>query len=93
MKKLEGKVALVTGDTSGIGLATAKLFVSEGASVVITGRRSDVLDAALEEIGEGATSIQADAGKLAEAPIPPSIQALTQSGTGIVRMWLPLPTR
>ena len=66
MKKLEGKVALVTGGTSGIGLATAKLFVSEGAKVVIAGRRSTVLEAALKEIGVGATGVQADAGKLAD---------------------------
>jgi NAD(P)-dependent dehydrogenase (short-subunit alcohol dehydrogenase family) len=65
-KKLEGKIALVTGGTSGIGLATAKRFVSEGAKVVITGRRKDVLDAAVKEIGSGATGIQADAGNLAD---------------------------
>jgi NAD(P)-dependent dehydrogenase (short-subunit alcohol dehydrogenase family) len=66
MKKLEGKIALITGGTSGIGLSTAKLFVSEGANVVITGRRKEVLEAALKEIGVGATGVQADAGKLAD---------------------------
>jgi NAD(P)-dependent dehydrogenase (short-subunit alcohol dehydrogenase family) len=65
-KKLEGKIALVTGGTSGIGLATAKRFVAEGAKVVITGRRKDVLDAAVKEIGSSATGIQADAGNLAD---------------------------
>src|SRR5882757_8964909 len=65
-KKLEGKIALVTGGSSGIGLATAKRFVTEGAKVVITGRRKDALDAAVKEIGPDATAIQADAGKLAD---------------------------
>ena len=65
-KKLEGKIALVTGGTSGIGLATAKRFVSEGAKVIITGRRKDVLDDAVKEIGANATGVQADASNLAD---------------------------
>jgi NAD(P)-dependent dehydrogenase (short-subunit alcohol dehydrogenase family) len=65
-KKLEGKIALVTGGSSGIGLATAKRFVAEGAKVVITGRRKEALDAAVKEIGSSATGIQADAGNLAD---------------------------
>jgi NAD(P)-dependent dehydrogenase (short-subunit alcohol dehydrogenase family) len=60
MKKLEGKIALVTGGTSGIGLATAKRFVSEGAYVFITGRRQTELDSAVREIGENARGVQGD---------------------------------
>jgi NAD(P)-dependent dehydrogenase (short-subunit alcohol dehydrogenase family) len=65
-KKLEGKIALVTGGTSGIGLATAKRFIAEGAQVIITGRRKEALDAALQQLGPGATGVQSDAGKLAD---------------------------
>ncbi|WP_027171724.1 glucose 1-dehydrogenase [Methylobacterium sp. 10] len=64
--KLEGKVALVTGGTSGIGLATAKRFAQEGAQVIVTGRRKPELEAAASEIGYGAIGIQADAASLAD---------------------------
>ena len=58
--KLEGRVAVVTGGSSGIGLATAKRFVAEGAYVFITGRRQAELDRAVEEIGPRAAGIRAD---------------------------------
>ena len=67
MGKLEGKVALVTGGNSGIGLATAKRFVAEGAYVFITGRREAELAAAVTEIGKNVTGVKgdvADAGDL-----------------------------
>lgn len=66
MGKLEGKIALVTGGNSGIGLATAKRFVSEGAYVFITGRRNDELVAAVKEIGKNVTGVQGDVSKLAD---------------------------
>lgn len=65
-KKLEGKIALVTGGSTGIGLATAKQFVAEGAYVYITGRRQPELDAAVKTIGSNVTAIRADASILAD---------------------------
>jgi NAD(P)-dependent dehydrogenase (short-subunit alcohol dehydrogenase family) len=65
-KKLEDKIALVTGGSSGIGLATAKRFVAEGAHAYITGRSKAGLDAAAREIGGGVTAVQADASKPAD---------------------------
>jgi NAD(P)-dependent dehydrogenase (short-subunit alcohol dehydrogenase family) len=62
-QKLEGKVALITGGNSGIGLATAKRFVDEGAYVFITGRRKSELDRAVKEIGRNVTGVQNDVAK------------------------------
>ena len=65
-KSLDGKVAVVTGGSTGIGLGIAKRFVSEGASVVITGRRPAELDAAVHEIGAGAFAVRADVSRLSD---------------------------
>ncbi len=65
-KQLDGKIALVTGGTSGIGLATAQVLADQGAQVFITGRRQAELNAAVDAIGAAATGIRADASKLAE---------------------------
>ena len=64
MGKLDGKIALITGGNSGIGLATAKEFVKEGAHVFITGRRQQELDAAVKEIGKNVTAVKGDVVKL-----------------------------
>ncbi len=66
MKRLEGKVAVVTGGNSGIGLATAKRLQEEGARVVISGRNKKTLDEAASSIGNGVVAVQADVGKLAD---------------------------
>ena len=66
MEKLKGKIAVITGATSGMALATARLFVAEGAYVFITGRRQPQLDAAVKEIGKNVTGVQGDAGNLAD---------------------------
>jgi NAD(P)-dependent dehydrogenase (short-subunit alcohol dehydrogenase family) len=66
MQRLAGKIALITGGSSGIGLATATLFVAEGARVVITGRREKELMAAAAELGEAATGIAGDTSRLAD---------------------------
>ena len=64
MGKLQGKVAVITGGTEGIGLATAQLFVKEGAYVFITGRRQKELDEAVTKLGSNVTGIQGDVAKL-----------------------------
>jgi len=65
MKKLENKVAVVTGGNSGIGLATATLFAQEGAKVAITGRDQNTLKQAVKDVGHGAIGIVSDVSKIA----------------------------
>jgi NAD(P)-dependent dehydrogenase (short-subunit alcohol dehydrogenase family) len=66
MGKLEGKIALITGGNSGIGLATARLFVNEGAYVFITGRRDPELATAVKEIGRNVNGVQGDVSNLGD---------------------------
>jgi NAD(P)-dependent dehydrogenase (short-subunit alcohol dehydrogenase family) len=66
MGKLDGKIALITGGNSGIGLATAKRFVQEGAYVFITGRTQAKLDQAVQQVGSNVTGVQGDVAKLAD---------------------------
>jgi NAD(P)-dependent dehydrogenase (short-subunit alcohol dehydrogenase family) len=63
---LQGKVAVITGGTEGIGLATAKLFVKEGAFVFITGRRQKELDEAVKAIGTNVSGVRGDVAKMAD---------------------------
>jgi NAD(P)-dependent dehydrogenase (short-subunit alcohol dehydrogenase family) len=65
-KKLEGKIAVITGGTEGIGLATASLFAEEGAYVFITGRRQKELDEAVKAIGTNVSGVQGDVAKLSD---------------------------
>ena len=65
-QQLRGKVAVITGGSSGLGLATAKRFAAQGASVFITGRRQEELDKAVSEIGGDVTAVQADSSSLAD---------------------------
>ena len=66
MGKLDGKVAVITGGNSGMGLATAEKFAAEGAHVFITGRRQAELDAAVKRIGKNATGVKGDVSNLAD---------------------------
>lgn len=66
MGKLDGKIAVITGANSGIGLASAKRFVNEGARVFMTGRRQAELDRATEEVGNGARGVQGDVASITD---------------------------
>src|SRR5277367_1504109 len=66
MKRLEGKVAVITGGNSGIGLATAKRFQEEGAKVAISGRSKKTLDEAVKTLGDGIVAVQSDVSKLSD---------------------------
>ena len=65
-QKLAGKIALITGGSSGLGFATAQRFVAEGAHVFITGRRQPELDAATQQLGSSATGVRSDISKIAD---------------------------
>lgn len=65
-EKARRKTAVVTDGSSGIGLATARQFIAEGARVIITGRRQDAIDNALTELGENAIGVQGDVGNLVD---------------------------
>src|SRR6185295_3630353 len=65
-RRFQGKVAVVTGGNSGIGLGVAKAYAREGAQVAITGRNEKTLEAAAKEIGDGTVAIQSDAGRVVE---------------------------
>src|SRR6516225_6958411 len=66
MKRLEGKVAVVTGGNSGIGLATAKRFLDEGARVAISGRNQNTIDEAVRTLGKDVLAVRADTAELGE---------------------------
>jgi NAD(P)-dependent dehydrogenase (short-subunit alcohol dehydrogenase family) len=79
MSKLKGKTAIITGGNSGIGFATAKLFLEEGASVIITGRRENAVNEALQKLGKGAHGITSDAGKMDDVnALAKKVKTLTQ---------------
>ena len=78
---LRGRTALVTGGTSGIGLAVVRRFVAEGAHVVLTGRRQEQLDAVAEELGDAVTVVRADAAEPAD--VTSLFETVAARGTGL----------
>ena len=85
MGKLDGKVAVITGATSGMALAGAKLFVDEGAYVFITGRRQDAVDDAVKQIGRNVTGVQGDSSNLAD--LDRLFETVTQEKGAIDVLW------
>jgi NAD(P)-dependent dehydrogenase (short-subunit alcohol dehydrogenase family) len=81
MGQLDGRTALVTGATSGIGLAAARRFAAEGARVFVTGRRKDVLDDAVVAIGHGAVGVQSDVSDLAD--LDRLVETIAAAGRGL----------
>jgi NAD(P)-dependent dehydrogenase (short-subunit alcohol dehydrogenase family) len=81
MGLLDGKTAIITGGTSGIGLATAARFLDEGARVFITGRRQSELDAALARLGDRASGVRGDVG--VGADLDRLYAAVAESGRGL----------
>lgn len=80
MDRLKGKTAVITGGNSGIGYATAALFLKEGARVIITGRRNDAVREAVEKLGKGAYGIVSDAGNMADVrKLPEDIKEISST--------------
>jgi NAD(P)-dependent dehydrogenase (short-subunit alcohol dehydrogenase family) len=88
MGKLDGKTALITGGSSGIGLATAKRFVEEGAYVFITGRREAELNAAVKDIGKNIKALKGDVSHLGDLD---RILAVIKQDKGRLDMSSPMP--